>query len=158
MMNSLQAGFATILQKELGQLAQLEVVLSQEHAALKQRDSDALVTNTDEKQRVIESIESCGRERSRLLQDAGIATDKDTVLAFVKMSPELLSKWNELEVVLLRCQEQNKINGLLIDRGRQQTTQILKILLGDGGNENTELYDAKGSTSSSFSKSQSIKV
>lgn len=159
-MEGLQARFAETLQKELDQLIRLEAVLGQEHELLKQRDTDALSTNSQEKQNLIKSVDALGRDRLGLLQGAGIAIDKDSLLTFVNADTtgELPRLWNELEAVLIRCQKQNQVNGILLETGKQTTEQLLGILLGEGDPKETELYDAKGSTSSSFLNGRSIKV
>lgn len=157
-MDTLQARFAEMLQRELAQLLQLEVVLGQEHEALKLRDAAEITKNTESKQQLILAIETQGRERMALLQGAGKGTDKEAVLAFVDAETQLRSRWDELEAVLLRCQKQNQINGMLLEKGKQQTQQLLGILLGEGTRKETELYNAKGSTSSSFLNGRSVKV
>lgn len=157
-MDSLQAKFSQIVQRELDELAKLEEILRQEHDTLKQRDSDALIEITQVKQKLIESVESFWNERLVLLQGAGYSTDKEAVLNLVSTDSQLVSQWDELESVLLNCQQQNQVNGLLVDMSRQQTQQLLSILLGEDSLKGAELYDAKGSTSSSFSNSQSVKV
>jgi flagellar biosynthesis/type III secretory pathway chaperone len=158
MMNSLQAKFGAVLQNELVQLSQLEVVLGQEHVALNQRDSDALVLNSKEKQRLITSIEALGRERLGLLNGAGQGQDKEAILAFVESAPQLRRQWDELEAVLIRCQKQNQVNGMLLEKGKKQTQQLLGILLGETNRKDTELYNAKGGTSPSFLNGRSVKV
>jgi flagellar biosynthesis/type III secretory pathway chaperone len=158
MMDTFQVRFAEILQNELGQLARLELVLGQEHEALKLRDNEILAKNTKEKQELIVSIEALGRSRLELLQSGGKGKDKESLLAFVNAEPQLRSQWDELEAVLLRCQKQNQINGVLLEKGKQQTQQLLGILLGDGNRRETELYDAKGSTTPSFLNGRSVKV
>ena len=139
-------------------MTRLVAVLGQEHEALQQRDSDALEKNTQEKQNLIAAIEKQGRERLELLKAAGIDTDRESVLSFVDAEPELRSRWDELESVLLECQKQNQLNGLLLEKGRQQTQQILGILLGEGSRKETELYNASGTTFSSFLNGRSVKV
>jgi flagellar biosynthesis/type III secretory pathway chaperone len=157
-MDNIQSRFADLLQSELTQLGRLEHVLQQEHTLLAQQDSAGLVENAKEKQSLIVSIESHGRERLQLLQAAGKGTDKEAVLAFVDTNPQLRDQWEQLEAVLLRCQKQNQVNGMLLEKGKQQTQQLLDILLGEGKRKGTELYDAKGTTSSSFLNGRSVKV
>ena len=158
MLQRINPRFLEILQGELAMLARLEVVLGLEMSALERRDIDALTENTKEKQDLISSIEKLGRERRALLQGAGVATDKEAVQALVEAEPALRGQWSELESVLLRCQQQNQINGILLEKGKQQTRRLLGILLGEGNRKETELYDARGSTSPSFLHGRSVKV
>lgn len=157
-MNRLKAKFSEILQNELGQLTQLETVLDQENLALQQRDADVLLSNAKEKQRLIVLIESLGRERLGLLSGADLGQGKEAILAFVNGEPQLRSQWDELEAVLTRCQKQNQVNGMLLEKGKKQTQQLLGILLGETTRKDTELYNAKGSTSPSFLNGRSVKV
>jgi flagellar biosynthesis/type III secretory pathway chaperone len=156
--DELQSKFVEILQRELSQLAQLEAVLRLENEALKQRDTDAIEKNSSEKQSLIASIETLGKQRLALLQAAGKGTDKDSVLAFVNTEPKLQERWDELEAILQRCQKQNQVNGMVLETSRQQTQQILGILLGQESRKDTQLYDAKGGTSPSFVNGRSVKV
>lgn len=158
MMDRLQARFSEILQNELGRLTELESVLGQENLALQQRDADVLLLNAKEKQRLITLIESLGRERLGLLNGAGLGQDKEAILAFVAAESQLSRQWDELETILTRCQKQNQVNGMLLEKGKKQTQQLLGILLGETTRKDTELYNAKGSTSPSFLNGRSVKV
>lgn len=157
-MDELQARFSQILQTELGQLARLELVLGQEFDALKQQNNDALSENLEEKQKLIHEIESLGRQRLELLRGAGQGDDKVAVLAFVSAEAELNTRWQELEATLLRCQKQNQVNGMLLEKGKMQAQQLLGVLLGKESGSDGATYDAKGATSSSFSNGRSVKV
>ena len=156
-MDKLQAKIAEIVQNELGQLARLEHVLGQEHEALKARDNDALATTTSEKNQLVAALEAKGRERIELLKAAGMGADQEAIHAFVETEPQLLALWQQLEAALLKCQKQNQVNGMVLEKGRQQAQQLLGILLGEN-KRHTETYDAKGGTSSSFSNGRSVKV
>lgn len=157
-MSALQLKFVETLQNELAHMSRLEAVLKVEKTALEQRNVDLLKKNTQEKQSLISSIESLSQERSNLLQAAGVAPDKASVLAFIQAQPALKAKWDELEAVLERCQKQNQVNGMILEKGKQQTQELLNILLGEGQRKGAEVYDAKGTTSSSFLNGRSVKV
>lgn len=157
-MDRLQSDFLNVLQQELGQLTRLESVLGQEHEALKRRDSDALLPLIKEKQTLVTAIEALGGELPALLKRAGHSNDKEAVLVFIDTAPQLRQQWDELEALLLRCQRQNQVNGVLLERGRWQTQQLLGILLGEGNQRETELYNAKGTASPSFLHGRSVKV
>lgn len=156
-MDKLQAKIAEIVQQELGQLAQLEVVLGQEHEALKKRDNDALASSTAEKNQLVTALERRGSERIELLKAAGLGADQEAIHAFVETEPQLQALWQQLETALLNCQKQNQVNGMLLEKGRQQAQHLLGILLGEN-KQHTETYDAKGGTSSSFTNGRSVKV
>ncbi len=112
------------------------------------RDSETLTRLTAEKQALLDTIESLGAEHQSDIPPATSAADA-----------ELLALREELEATLLRCQKQNQINGVMLERDRQQTRQLLELLLGKTQQQGqAELYDARGGTHSSFSHGQSLKA
>jgi flagellar biosynthesis/type III secretory pathway chaperone len=157
-MDTIQARIAQMLRDELAQLGQLESVLLKEHELLAGQESEALLSNAKEKQLLIGQIEARGQERLKLLQLHGVGTDKDAVVGYMDSAPQLQGLWQEMENVLHRCQKQNQVNGVMLEKGRRQTEQLLAILLGEGRSKGTQLYNAKGAATSSFSNGRSVKV
>lgn len=150
------------LKQELALLGQLEAVLAQEFTALEQKNTDEVTKNSNKKQELVAQLEQQGQERLGILQQAGVASGKEGLDEILRSesSGELKSLWGELETTLLRCQKQNQVNGILLEKGRQQTQQMLNILLNEGeAGQDDGIYDASGnSTSSSFPNGRSVKV
>ena len=148
------------MRRELGQLTRLEGVLGQEHEVLKQRDLNRLEEKTTEKQAVIEELAAASRERITLMKNAGIEQNLDSVISYLNQlgGEELTEVWKELEAALARCQKQNQINGMMLEKGKQHTRQLLGLLLGESDSSQNQLYDSSGATSSSFSNGRSVKV
>ena len=147
-----------MLQQQLGQLARLQAVLLQEQAALQQRDGDALSAIDVEKQQLVSDLDGLSRNLTGELQAAGHGSDKGTLHTFITAEATLQPLWQQLEAALLACRKQNQVNGILLEKGRQQTQQLLSILLGGPSQKDGMLYDAKGSASSSLGNGRSVKV
>lgn len=161
-MDKLLSELSDAIQKELLLLEQLEVVLTQETSALEKQNADDISEKSKEKQNLASELEQCGLERVAMLKQAGHEPGKEGIaaLASADSSGKLEQLWRDLETSLLRCQKQNQVNGILLEKGRQQTQQLLNILLNEGEvNQADALYDASGSsTSSSLPNGRSIKV
>lgn len=152
-MANLEQAVAATLQRELDGMNRLEAVLGQEQDALRRRDAQALSTLAGEKQRLVDEIELPGRERQALLQ--GTAGDVGHTL--IATRPALQALWQELQGAVQRCQAQNQVNGILLEKGRQQAQQLLALLLGQPAQQEP-LYNARGGAATAFSHGRSLKV
>lgn len=155
---NLEGRIAEFLRQEIEQLTRLEGILEREVETIKQRDATALSENTLEKHDVIGKIETLGRERLNLLHKAGISNKKEDIVAYLSTTPQLDKLRRVVESKLLNCQEKNQVNGILLEKDKQQVQQLLGILLGENVTQDEGLYNAKGNTSSSFVNGRSVKV
>lgn len=158
-MQTLHQPFLDILLQETEAVACLLVVLTREHEVLLRRDTDAIEAVVAEKEEALEQLNRLASQRAALLKQAGCSPDKNGFYAFIgnDESGELAGQWRLLEERLHDCQQQNQLNGMLLESSRQLTEQMLSIIVGRGG-EKTELYDQRGASKASFGQNTSIKV
>ena len=105
-------------QNQIHELIRQETNLSDRLLELLQSENQALSTNNPEaiqqiasdKQLVIDSLESLGRQREILLQQAGFNNDKNGIESFLEQCNGDLDKdWQRLIDVIAQCQRQNEI-------------------------------------------------
>lgn len=133
---------------------QLLSLLQRETTVLEQRDTEALVALTEEKQQLLQVLEEKAAQRSRFLQADGLSQDKagfEQLLERLGNPPTSLHLWEKLHGLLEQCQRQNQLNGRLLEAGRRHSQQALSLLLG-GQDPNAGLYDQKGSVNISTSE------
>src|SRR5690606_20378476 len=105
--------------------------LQQEHQALAELDSPTLEAVTLSKQQILQAIEQWAGERARLATTAGF--DSDAMEAFIASRDrqgQLAACWHELLEALRACQQQNRINGSVIELGRERLHAALGLLRG----------------------------
>ena len=139
-------------------LAALKEVLDTEYQALSQNDLHAMEQTARDKTRLTQLLDDLEKERVALLRGAGLDLDRSGVMAFLSRhyqpGPNPIAEiWQEIEQLSRACEQQNRINGIIIDNNRRRTETALTILQGQNGD--SELYSASGNTVSA-GKRQSI--
>jgi flagella synthesis protein FlgN len=149
-----------ILRREIKDVQGLVETLGQEYEALRQRDADNLDKVVVLKEQQLETLNALAGERAELLREAGFAADRSGFGAVLDAdsSGTLRTLWQSVEEALQQCQQQNQLNGKLLDVSKQQTQELLSLLLGNEAGGRTGLYDESGKTSTSFNRNTSIKV
>lgn len=128
--------------------------LLQEKQALEQQDYTQLLEIAPRKQQQVETLQQleqnckqlCGSQsiHSRIMQAA---------------DPSLIQLWNNTQKLVKHCQQQNEVNGLLIQRSSQINQATLCILTGKSPQqEHGQTYNAKGSQHSGNSILNDIKA
>lgn len=145
-MNSSRALHDLMLREQDG-LERLGSLLDAEHAALAARDTAALEQLTAGKLALLEELEQLGKARQELLTQAGLSADRVGFETLLERFPgtvghDLATRWHAVQEQLRRCQEQNRINGMVLDASQRATQQALAILLGQTRDADT--YDAQG--------------
>lgn len=157
-MQPIHEQFRNVLRQEAEEVERLLEALNREHEVLLSRDTDAISAVVAEKEEALGRLNALAGQRKALLKQAGYSDDKAGFSAFLESdsSGTMTELWHSLEEGLRACQQQNQINGMMLESSRQQTEQMLQLLLGHG--HKTELYDQRGSSKTSYGKSTSIKV
>jgi flagella synthesis protein FlgN len=148
-----------LLQREAESVQGLAVTLTLEFEALEGNDADSLNDVVSRKEQQLAELNNLANERTALLQHAGFDADRAGFAAALDAddSGALRPLWEQVEAALLKCQQQNEINGKLLDVSKQQTQELLSLMLGKevGG---TALYDQSGNTATTYNRNTSIKV
>lgn len=136
-----------VFHDEITGLRQLAELLQQEFEALSATNGEAVATLTQEKLTLLMQLEAVAQRKSQLLESLGYTLGSAGLTEFLDAaaSPELSSRWSEIENELRACRKQNLVNGQLLETTRRQTQQLLSILVGESDSP-AELYTAKGGT------------
>lgn len=135
-----------ILAQETEVAQELLSVLLREREALGQRALEAMQEMAERKDRLVQSLEGLSSRQDALLRQAGIdpqGAKLEVELREMGMGP-LAEQWSALRNVLKDCQQENQINGGIIEISRRFAEQVLDTLRGaapDG-----RLYGPSGET------------
>lgn len=131
---------------------QLKACLEQEKQALDDQQYDQLILISEKKQVLLEQLTDLETQRANL--SPGVQFNE-----FIASSGNttLIRQWNNTRGIIARCQQQNAINGRLLNR-QQQVNQDLISLLSGRKRQTEQTYNAQGSQGSSTSLLGDIKA
>ncbi len=147
-----------ILKDIAAHLTALQETLQAEYQALSDNDRPGIEQAARDKSRLTASLDDLEQERATLLREAGLDLDRSGVMAYLgrqqnNSTDPVARIWQDIEQLSRDCEQQNRINGIIIEHNRKRTETALNILQGQTGN--AELYSASGSTVSASNR-QSI--
>ncbi len=128
-----------LLTQQHEQLKSLEKIIEKEKEVLQQHDPDSLIKISNEKNDLLLAIQTLDQKISINKQ---FSQDK----AAGKLEKELQEITNQLA----HCQQQNQINGQIIQQS-QLAVERMKTTLLENHNKNTITYDNKGKKSGGLS-------
>lgn len=128
-----------LLAKQYAQLQALEDVIASEKLTLQKHQPDDLIELSKQKNHLLIIIQNLDEEIGVNQQFA-----KDKAAGFLKQ--ELAS----IEKLLLKCQQQNHVNGLIIQQS-QLAVERMKTSLLENHNKTAITYDNKGKKSGGLS-------
>jgi len=128
-----------LLAQQLQQLLTLEKLIETEKQVLQQHDPEALLSISQDKNQQLLAIEALDKQISL---DQQFAKDKAAGL--------LEDKLNEITNLLAHCQQQNLVNGQIIQQS-QLAVERMKTSLLENHTKNTITYDNKGKKSGGLS-------
>lgn len=151
-----------LLQQEQECSSRLLVILQTEHDAIARRDTDILQQAVTQKQALLAQLEASHGQRLQLISDVGLVSGRGGFETLIEQCADaghdLRSRWSELKATLASCQQQNQLNGAVLESSRRTTHRALSILLG-GQTDGPELYDQAGkSTPSTLGGNRVIKA
>lgn len=125
----------SVLQAEHRAAKQFLDFLNQERQALVHSDPEKITQLTSEKQPLVIELEQLSRQREAFLQIAGFSSGKDGLEAFIanqtaQDAARLNALMVELKQVAFACQENNQINGGIVNVNRQYLHRAMTILRG----------------------------
>lgn len=139
-----------LLREMYESMSELALVLDSEYEALVSQNTEQLQKAAVEKECLSDKIEQLESNRCAMLQAHGLDNDlaamQQLIQQFTGYDEDALYKiWNMVAELAQECTAKNKLNGIIIETKRRQTSTALSILQGYQA-DNTELYDAEGST------------
>jgi len=152
-----------LIQGEKELVANLLELLKHEEQVLVKRDVDGIEKAVAAKQLIISELEKLAVERSNVLKNNGCSDDKEGFEGYLsqldeRTSTALEQEWEQLQELLKSCQDQNQVNGHILDSSRRNTEKALSLLVGKGEEGDTRLYDEKGATDKSIGGQSHVKV
>jgi flagella synthesis protein FlgN len=128
-----------LVAKQYQQLTLLIQIIANEKQILQQHDPQKLLTISQEKNTLLLAIQQLDQQIS---QDQSFAQDK----AAGNLTQELA----EIADLLINCQQQNQVNGQIIQQS-QLAVERMKTSLLENHNKNAITYDKKGKKSAGLS-------
>lgn len=138
----------SLINGDIDAARQLLQLIDDEYQALQARDLPQLQQLLERKVPLLQQLERNGRERSAMLQQAGVSVDRQGLQQIAERSGsgEVIERGDELSALLDQCQEANQRNGRIIRAGQASTGRLLDILRGQ---DTPNLYDRRGGAAQS---------
>lgn len=138
-------------------MSELSIVLDSEHEALASSHVEQLQKAAVDKERLSDKVEQLESNRTAMLQALGLDNNLAAMQQLIQQSSgydenALYKIWNMVAELAQECTAKNKLNGIIIETNRRHTNAALSILQGYQA-DNTQTYDAEGSTVPSKSNS-----
>jgi flagella synthesis protein FlgN len=128
-----------LLAQQHQQLTTLAQIIANEKQILQQHDPEALLTVSQEKNTILLAIQQLDRE-------IGL----NQIFAQDKAAGKLTAQLDEITALLTHCQQQNLVNGQIIQQS-QLAVERMKTSLLESHNKNAITYNSKGKKSAGLS-------
>jgi flagellar biosynthesis/type III secretory pathway chaperone len=144
-----------LLKQDIVDLEQLKTLLEQEKHTLTTRNTDKINQLAKDKSQTVSQLEQRAKIKARLLAQSGLEIRPGQVEAKLQtlQDAELMDLWQHSREKLTLCQEQNAVNGSIIEQSRQRVNKIMMIVRGQ--NKTQHLYGQQGRTQA-YNNSQRI--
>ncbi|MFO7602553.1 MAG: flagellar protein FlgN [Gammaproteobacteria bacterium] len=132
------------------QATQLLATLEAEQQALLSEDYDHLEVLMGQKVCISQALDTAEQQRRDILQQAEEDTDSHAMQVLFAAHPRhgalqaLARDWDTLLACLRKAADQNRLNGILLEKQRQHVKRALNILFEQSPNQ--AVYDASGGT------------
>jgi len=133
-----------LLKQDISELSNLNKLLETEKETLKTRNSQQIQTITSSKQQIIQSLESRGKLKAKLIAQSGLGIRPGEVETTLKTlnDKELIDLWRSSREKLSTCKDKNHVNGSIITRTLGRTNKLMSIVRGQ--NNSQKLYGQQG--------------
>ena len=125
------------LERARQQTLELIAILQQEYRSLRDNDPSGLTETLKAKQQQLTKLDKISQARQMAWRDAGLASDQPP--SHGTRATEL---WRDLRTLTLKCHDQNRLNGALLEQRHQHSQRVLAILSGQTIEDST--YGASG--------------
>lgn len=139
---------AKILEQEHLCLEQVIQLLKTENTAIIERDIESMGHLLDKKLPLLSKIEQLDQQRQQYFeQQSGLSYQHSAFTHFIEQysSQATHAMWHTIKEKLSECKTQNELNGRIISIKKDNTEQILQILLGHPAHS-TPTYSHLGQT------------
>jgi len=135
-----------LIKQDIHHVTQLILLMETEKTFLEQRQHDDLLESSQQKNTLLNTLQSSERQRKSILNDMGLEMSAAGMESLIKRIPktwqtQLTSAWQQLKERLNECQRLNQVNGRIIHHNKHTLNRILDVLHGqtDGA-----VYQASG--------------
>lgn len=146
--SSRHAAIEQCLQEEVSIMSSLAELLKKEQSALVDSDITQLNDHTQSKGRLVSKMSELEKKRNSLLAQLGFNADIEGMQAYLKDADDghkTSQYWDILLQLSLQAKEDNRTNGLLINRRLSQNQATLSVL--QQNNPSGTLYGPNGQSS-----------
>jgi len=138
---------ANYLDNVAKQAQQLMALLQEERNIISSNDGIALEEVTLSKEKLAETIQISTQHFNQHLQQAGFGNNNLSLSKYFEtcvepVATQFKTTWQNLQLVLKQCQDENRINGRLLNSSQRRIKQALSILQGQSIEE--DLYGSGG--------------
>jgi flagellar biosynthesis/type III secretory pathway chaperone len=119
-------------------------VISEESTALSSATPEKLEPILLEKNEITSSLNKLEQHRVTLLQQMGFKSNEMESCLQQTNQPKLNKKWQQFLDIITECQKKNEENGAIITLQNKQNQQLINILQGFSGKNQT--YNKSGNT------------
>lgn len=148
-MQDLQSALELTFHQTGDLLDQLDHLLDEEQALLRQRLYQELIPLSEQKERVMGLLSRSHQEREQLLAQLKLSHTQTGLREFIETyarKPEAIRElWAQTQDKLQSCRHKNTVNGNVISVNLQSNQRLLNLL--KGKNTNEALYDSHGQIS-----------
>ncbi len=136
-----------IINNEIDVMQSLVQLLEEEQQVLINNESEKLETITPNKNQLLSKVVELEKSRGQAILQLGLSNDADgmrQLFAANSSNVELTNAWQSLLSLSGTAQEQNKNNGLLINRQLSKNQAALNILQSGSAHQAGSMYGADG--------------
>lgn len=148
-----------LLTKQTSLAQKLLDKLTDEHEVLSSNDSDSLDRVVEQKQVLMQQLETGMTTINHALSEQGFSADISGLDSLLQQLPEntpLHRQWHKLQELAKQCQEKNMVNGGIVCLKQRHIRQALDILTGNQSSKNT--YDKQGEVDTRSTKNAYTKA
>ncbi len=145
---SMTASITQLLEQQLANTLSLVELINEEYETLINRNPDRLNQLVQQKQVLLQQVET---------QDQVIQSHPDAELLNDDSNSEIQSLMDSIKSAFSTCQQQNAVNGEIIEMSLR-TTQHLTSVLNQAKAANSLTYNAKGKTQGGSALGKGIKA
>jgi flagella synthesis protein FlgN len=146
-----------LLEAETGTATELLACLKDEQAALQQLEADKLETTVACKLELLEQMNRHAAERDRLLERACVGNETRHIQTYIaEQAPDALTLWHQLLQLAVELEQQNQVNGNMIQVSQQRTQMAIDLITRPQGDPKT--YGKQGYTENDASPLTSVKA
>lgn len=154
-MNQFAEELKHLLKQDIVDLEALKALLEQEKTTLTTRNIDKINQLAKDKSLTVSQLEQRAKAKARILAQSGLGIRPGQVESklLTLNDKELMDLWQDSRAKLANCQQQNAVNGSIINQSRQRVNKLMMIIRGQ--NKSQHLYGQQGKAQT-YNNSQRI--